>query len=102
MTIVCSSCQRYLGTQPPFHDKAVTHGLCTPCTIRQRRELRTLVLSRDRADTLPMLSTLFRGADCSLVVDRRSVDRRQSALTVDTCRRASGKDRRLRQSLRLV
>jgi hypothetical protein len=102
MTIVCSSCQRYLGTQTPFHDKGVTHALCTPCAIRQRREIRTLVLSRERADTLPMLSSLFRGADCSLVLDRRSIDRRQSVLEVDVCRRASGKDRRLRQSLRLV
>jgi hypothetical protein len=101
MTIVCSCCQRYLGTQPPFHDKAVSHGLCTPCTIRQNRELRTLVLSRERADKLPMLSSLFRAADCYLVIDRRSTDRRQSVLEVDVCRRAA-KDRRLRQSLRLV
>jgi hypothetical protein len=101
MTIVCSSCQRYLGTQPPFHDKAVAHGLCTACAIRQNRELRTLVLSRERADTFLMLSSLFRGAECLLVLDRRSIDRRQSVLEVDICRRTA-KDRRLRQSLKLV
>ena len=75
MTTVCSSCQRYLGTQPPYHDKAVTHGLCTPCTVKGRRELKTLVLSRDRADTWPLLTALIRGAECQVVVDRRREDR---------------------------
>jgi hypothetical protein len=102
MTIVCSACQRYLGTQPPFHDKGVTHGLCTPCAVRQRQELRTLVLSRDRADTWPVLSCLFRGADCNVVVDRRKIDRRREDVAVDVCRRASARDRRRVQSLRLV
>ncbi len=103
MTIVCSACQRYLGTQPPFHDKAVTHDLCTPCAVRERRELKTLVLSRDRADTWPVLSTLFRGADLNFVLDRRKVDRRQESTVVDTCRRAGPPaDRRHLLSLRLV
>lgn len=103
MTIVCSACQRYLATQPPFHDKAVSHDLCTACAVRQRRELKTLVVSRERADTWPVLSTLFRGADLQVVLDRRKVDRRQECTDVDTCRRAGPPaDRRQMQSLRLV
>jgi hypothetical protein len=103
MTIVCSSCQRYLGTQPPYHDKSVNKGLCLPCTVRQRQELRTLVLSRDRADTLPVLSNIFRYQDdLRLVVDRRAVERRRESVTVEECRRGAVPDRRRLQSLRLV
>ena len=103
MTIVCSACQRYLATQPPYHDKAVTHDLCMPCAVRQRRELKTLVLSRDRADTWPVLNTLFRGADLRVVVDRRLIERRQESAEVDVCRRGgSPAERRRLQSLRLV
>jgi len=102
MTIVCSSCQRYLGTQPPFHDKGVSHSLCTPCATRERRELRTLVLSRERADTLPVLSSLFKGQpEIRLVLDRRQVERRQEAVGVEMCRRAV-QDRRRAQGLRLI
>lgn len=102
MTIVCSSCQRYLGTQPPFHDKGVSHSLCTPCATRERRELRTLVLSRERADTLPVLSSLFKGQpEIRLVLDRRQVERRQEAVGVEMCRRAA-RDRRRAQGLRLI
>jgi hypothetical protein len=50
MTVACASCQRYLGTRPPFRDLGVTHGTCTACAVRQRRELSTLVVSRERAD----------------------------------------------------
>ena len=103
MTIVCSSCQRYLGTLPPFHDKGVTHSLCSPCAIRARRELKTLVLSRERADTLPVLSSLFRTqGDLKVVLDRRRVERRRESQEVDLCRRGGGRDRRQTQSLRLV
>jgi hypothetical protein len=102
MTIVCSACQRYLGTHPPFADKAVTHGLCTPCAVRERRDLRTLVLSRERADTWPILSALFRGADFTVVLDRRRGERRREAAPVDACRRDAPADRRRTQSLRLV
>ena len=103
MTIVCSSCQRYLGTLPPFHDKGVTHSLCSPCAIRERRELKTLVLSRERADTLPVLSSLFRPhGDVKVVLDRRRIERRQERIDVDPCRRGGGRDRRQTRSLRLV
>jgi len=103
MTIVCSSCQRYLGTCPPYHDKGVSHRVCTPCVARERRELRTLVLSRERADTLPVLSSLFKGQpEIRLVLDRRQVERRQAAVDVELCRRASPEDRRRAQGLRLI
>jgi len=99
---VCSSCQRYLGTQPPFHDKGVAHSLCTPCATRERRELRTLVLSRERADTLPVLNSLFRGQpEIRVVLDRRQLERRQEAVGVEVCRRVE-QDRRRAQSLRLI
>ena len=103
MTIVCSSCQRYLGTLPPFHDKGVTHSRCSPCAIRERRELKTFVLSRERADTLPVLASLFRAqGDLQVVLDRRRVERRQERLDVDPCRRGGVRDRRQTQSLRLI
>jgi len=103
MTVVCVACQRYLGTRPPFRDLGVTHGICTPCAIRQRRELSTLVVSRERADAWPVLETVFRiQGDLHVVVERRRSERRQESSDVEACRRASRKDRRQIQSLRLV
>ncbi len=103
MTVVCASCQRYLGTKPPYRDLGVTHGMCTSCVIRQRRELSTLVVSRDRADAWPVLETVFRvQSDVHVVLERRREDRRQMSLDVEACRRLQGKDRRQTQSLRLI
>ena len=103
MTVVCSSCQRYLGTKPPYRDLGVTHGICTPCVVRQRRELSTLVVSRERADAWPVLENFFRvQSDLHLVLERRQEDRRQLSLDVEASRRLLGKDRRQTQSLRLV
>ncbi len=103
MTVVCASCQRYLGTKPPYRDLGVTHGICTNCVIRQRRELSTLVVSRDRADAWPVLEHVFRVQnDLHLVLERRRVDRRQTSLDVEACRRLLSKDRRQTQSLRLI
>jgi hypothetical protein len=88
MTVVCATCQRYLGTKPPYGDVGVTHGTCTSCAIRQRRELSTLVVSRERADAWPVLESVFRAHnDVRLVLERRNGDRRQISLDVDTCRR---------------
>ena len=103
MTIVCSACQRYLGTQPPFHDKAVLHGLCTPCEIRQQQhELQVVVLTRERADSFPILSGLLRRkSELRVVIDRRQAERRREGMLVDECRRAADRDRRQMRSLRL-
>jgi hypothetical protein len=103
MTIVCSACQRYLGTQPPFHDKGVLHGLCTPCEIRQQDQLQVVVLTRERADSFPILSGLLRRKDeLRVVIDRRRTERRRAGLQVVDCRRAAENDRRQTRSLRLV
>lgn len=102
MTTVCSACQRYLGTQPPFHDKAVLHGLCTPCEIRQQHELQVVVLTRERADSFPVLNGLLRRkSELRVVIDRRQMERRREGLMVDDCRRAADRDRRQMRSLRL-
>jgi hypothetical protein len=103
MTVVCSSCQRYLSTKPPYGDLGVTHGLCNACAIRQRRELKTLVVSRERADAWPVLESVLRiQSELHVVLDRRRADRRQLDLEVDACRRLGTGDRRQTQSLRLV
>src|SRR5262249_61350191 len=91
MTIVCIACQRYLGTKPPFHDLRVSHGICTPCAIRQRRELSTLVVSRERAEVWPVLEAIFRfQGELHVVVERRLAERRQESSEGETCRRGSG------------
>jgi hypothetical protein len=103
MTIVCASCQRYLSTRPPYRDLGVTHGICTACAIRQRRELSTLVVSRERADAWPVLESVLRvQSDMRVVLDRRRADRRKLDLEIDACRRLPSRDRRQTQSLRLV
>ena len=77
--------------------------MCTPCAIRQRRELSTLVVSRERADAWPVLETVFRfQGELHVVVERRRAERRQELSEVETCRRASIRDRRQVRSLRLV
>jgi len=103
MTVVCASCQRYLGTKPPYRDLGVTHGICTSCVIRQHRELSTLVVSRDRADAWPVLESVFRvQSELHLVLERRKGNRRLESLDVEACRRLQDKDRRQTQSLRLI
>jgi len=103
MMLVCAVCQRYLGTKPPYRDLSISHEMCTPCTIEARRDLSTVVVSPERGDALPVLESLLRmQGSLRMVVDRRKVDRRQSAASVDPCRRRAGQDRRQTQSLRLV
>jgi hypothetical protein len=103
MTVVCASCQRYLGTKPPYRDLGITHGICTACAIRQRRELKTLVVSRDRAEAWPLIESVLRvQSELQIVLDRRKGDRRQLDLAVEDCRRLPSRDRRQTQSLRLV
>ena len=102
MTVVCASCQRYLGTKPPYRDLGVTHGVCTSCAIR-RRELSTLVVSRERAYAWPVLESVLRvQSDLHVLLERRRGDRRQAVLDVEACRRMRSQDRRQTQSLRLV
>jgi hypothetical protein len=59
-------------------DPGITHGICTPCAQRQTLEgAPVLVVSPNRAGTIPLLNTLLRGSpDIAVVVDRRSGERR--------------------------
>jgi hypothetical protein len=103
MTVVCASCQRYLGTKPPYRDLGIAHGICTACAIRQRRELKTLVVSRERADAWPVIESVLRvQSELQVVLERRRGDRRQNDLDVEACRRLPSRDRRQTQSLRLI
>jgi hypothetical protein len=107
MVTVCAWCQKYMGSMEPFHDPAVSHGICTGCLERDSLEdAPVLVVSPRRAPAIKMLQTLLRGApEIAIVVDRRGRERRGElahgrpvAYVVD--RRAS--DRRRAPSLYLV
>jgi hypothetical protein len=78
MITVCAWCQSYMGSKEPFHDHAVSHGICPDCTAREAvRDASVLVVSRDRTDAVPLLRSLLRGApEIAIVVDRRAGERR--------------------------
>jgi hypothetical protein len=78
MITVCAWCQRYMGSTEPPHDHVVSHGICPECTERETLgDTPVLVVSRDRADTIPLLHSLLRGApEITIVVDRRAGERR--------------------------
>jgi hypothetical protein len=80
MVIVCAWCQKYMGSREPFHDPAVSHGICDDCLDRQLLDdAPVLVVSRHRQAAIPMLQTLLRGApEIRVVVDRRGEERRSS------------------------
>ena len=89
MFTVCAWCQRYLG--PGDAEPAVSHGICEPCSARQRwSENPVIVVARHRADLRDVLEHLLRGEPAvRIVVDRRVGDRRRSRGAP-----ASGGDRR--------
>ncbi len=78
MVTVCAWCQKYMGSMEPFHDPAVSHGICTSCVERDSLEdAPVLVVSPRRAQAISVLQTLLRGApEIAIVVDRRAHDRR--------------------------
>jgi hypothetical protein len=78
MVTVCAWCQSYMGSKEPLEDPGVTHGICNACVKRQTLDSApVLVVSPDRAGTIPLLNTLLRGSpDIAVVVDRRSGQRR--------------------------
>ncbi len=109
MVTVCAWCQKYMGSMEPFHDPAVSHGICPSCIERDALEdAPVLVVSPCRAQAIPVLQTLLRGApEIAILVDRRAAKRRGEtdddhgvpvAYVVD--RRAT--DRRRAPSLYLV
>ena len=82
MVTVCAWCQKYMGSMEPFHDPAVSHGICRECVERDTLDdAPVLVVSPGRARAIPMLKTLLRGApEIAIVVDRRGRERRGDAI----------------------
>jgi hypothetical protein len=78
MVTVCAWCQKYMGSKEPLHDPAVSHGICHDCLQRDSLDdAPVLVVSRGRAEAIPMLQSLLRGApEIAIVVDRRARERR--------------------------
>ena len=78
MVTVCAWCQKYMGSKEPLHDPAVSHGICSDCIERETGdEAPVLVVSRGRAEAIPMLQSLLRGApEIAIVADRRANERR--------------------------
>jgi hypothetical protein len=78
MITVCAWCQKYMGSREPLHDPSVSHGICSGCVERDPfDDAPVLVVSRDRAEAIPVLLSLLRGApEIAIVVDRRSTARR--------------------------
>ena len=80
MVTVCAWCQRYMGSREPLHDPGVSHGICDDCREREQAAPGgvILVVSRARAAEARVLQSLLRGIrDTTVVVDRRSVERRR-------------------------
>ncbi len=78
MVTVCAWCQKYMGSKEPFHNPAVSHGICNDCVERDSLDdAPVLVVSRDRVEAIPVLQSLLRGApEIAIVVDRRANARR--------------------------
>jgi len=78
MVTVCAWCQKYMGSKEPLHNPAVSHGICGDCIERETLDdAPVLVVSRGRAEAIPMLQSLLRGApEIAIVVDRRANERR--------------------------
>jgi hypothetical protein len=78
MVTVCAWCQKYMGSMEPFHNPAVSHGICRECVERDTLDdAPVLVVSPRRAQAIPVLQTLLRGApEIAIVVDRRAHERR--------------------------
>ena len=79
MVIVCAWCQGYTGYREPLHEHAASHVICRDCSDREAlADAPVLVVSRERAETIPMLHSLLRGApEIAIVVDRRAGKRRR-------------------------
>jgi hypothetical protein len=102
MVTVCAWCQKFLGLKEPLSQVDVSHGICPACSARQQVEdFPVLVVSRSRADTVPILQGLLGGApEIKIVVDRRHNDRRRDRPPLDVPGgRRMLRDRRERISL---
>ena len=81
MVTVCAWCQKYMGSMEPLQDPRVSHGICSECCQRESLEdAPVLVVSPGRAQAVPVLKSLLRGApEIAIVIDRRAGDRRGDA-----------------------
>ena len=105
MIFVCAWCQKFLGIREPLSQGDVSHGICPACSARQQiPDFPVLVVSRSRADTIPVLEGLLQSTpEIKVVVDRRQNDRRRSRASVDVPGgRRLLRDRRERLSLLLT
>jgi hypothetical protein len=107
MVTVCAWCQKYMGSMEPFHDPAISHGICPSCIERDSlSDSPVLVVSPSRAPAIPMLQTLLRGApEIAIVVDRRAGERRGDLVqrrSVSDAGDRRATDRRRAPSLYLV
>jgi len=103
MITICAWCQKYMGSKEPLHDHTVSHGICPDCSDREALgDAPVLVVSRDRAQTIPLLHTLLRGApEIAIVVDRRAGERRGDGMGDRSSRLAlAAPDRRAAQRRR--
>jgi hypothetical protein len=105
MVTVCAWCQKYMGMKEPLADPAVTHGICHTCALRQQiGEMPTLVIARERADTLAVFQGLLSGTpEIRVVVDRRERERRSMELAAQAEReRRNQQDRRQATGVYLI
>jgi hypothetical protein len=78
MVTVCAWCEKFLGLKDPKESAEITHGICAACAARQSLEAATVVISRRRAETLPIFEELLRAVpEIRVVVDRRFDERRR-------------------------
>ena len=80
MVTICAWCDRLMGLNEPAERGMVSHGICEACASRlDWRASPTLVVSRRKADLVPVLTQLLRGhPHIHVLVDRRSAERRQA------------------------
>jgi hypothetical protein len=102
MVTVCAWCERFLGLKDPKGSVEITHGICAACAARQDlAESATLVISRRRADTVPIFEELLKSIpEIRVVVDRRFNERRCERPMIDVPGgRRMRRDRRQNPSL---
>ena len=106
MVTICAWCHKFLGLKEPLAQAEVSHGICRTCSDRQLLEdIPTLVVSRSRVDTLPVLQGLLQGTpEIRIVVDRRKTRGRgaEVGFAVPVRGRARRRERRAKLSLFLA
>jgi hypothetical protein len=105
MVIVCAWCQRYMGSSEPLDSHEVSHGICAACSEHEQRSLKgiVIVVSRERANVVPLLRELCSSHEAAILVDRRVGERRARPPAPDqTFPEKRSRDRRRDPALRIV